>query len=336
MKKGFGLKFTSVISVLILSLFGFNLILAALPGDEGLTLSPPLKELTLNPGEKSTQVLKLTNPTNKLVELYAKSMNFSAKGETGEPGFTSAEEGDSKYSLASWIKLTQAKVALTPEQVVEYKYDIEVPQDAEPGGHYGVIFFATTPPDVAADISQVALSSMVGGLVMVKVPGDIKENGRIEDFSSDKLLYLFNKVKLTTRISNLGNVHFKPRGSIVIKNIFGKTTDTLSFNEQGGNVLPESIRKFENNWDSKKILIGPYTATANLVYGESEKAMTEKITFWMIPWWLLVIIAVIILLVIIWVIWRKIKKGKKQKNSTYDEPKIDRPDNQGPKYTQLG
>lgn len=317
MRKDLKVAIIGLISVFVISIFSFNLIFAALPGDEGLTLSPPLKELSLKPGEKSTQTLKLTNPTNKLVELYAKTMNFNAKGETGEPSFTPVTDENAKYSLANWIKLSQPKVALTPEQVVDYKYDISVPEDAEPGGHYGVVFFASTPPEIEPDVSKVALTSMVGGLVMVKVPGDITESGRIEDMSSDKLIYLFNKVKITTRISNLGNVHFKPQGSIVIKDIFGKTTDTLTFNETKGNILPESIRKFENQWSSKKILIGPYTATANLIYGDGEKTITDKVMLWMVPWWLLVIIGALLLIVVIVIIWKKLKKikDKKQNNA---------------------
>jgi len=293
--------------------FSLDKIFAALPGDEGLTLSPPLREVTIAPGQTNTQTIKITNPTANLVELYPKVMDFSAKGETGEPGFSEPSEDSGKYSLASWIEISQSKIALTPEQIVEYTYTINVPSDAEPGGHYGVVFFATEPPELSGGTSNIALSSMVGGLVLVRVPGDITEDARIEELKSDKFLYLFNKVALITRINNLGNVHFKPTGTIKISNIFGHTTETLTFNDQNGNVLPESIRKFENQWNSKKILVGPYTATADLVYGESRQVLTDSTTFWIIPWWLLVAIAVIAVSLTVYLIIRKKKKksGKK-------------------------
>ena len=307
MKKNILFLFGLVLFLAVL-VFSLDKIFAALPGDEGLTLSPPLREVTVAPGQTNTQTIKITNPTAKLVELYPKVMDFNSKGETGEPGFSEPGENSGKYSLASWIKISQSKIALTPEQIVEYTYTINVPSDAEPGGHYGVIFFATEPPEISDSSSNVALSSMVGGLVLVRVPGDIVEGARIEELKSDKFVYLFNKVALITRINNLCNVHFKPTGTINIKNVFGHTTDTLTFNEQNGNVLPESIRKFDNQWDSKKILVGPYTATANLVYGESKQALTDSTTFWVIPWWLLVVVAVIIVSLSVYLIIRKKKK----------------------------
>jgi hypothetical protein len=328
-------KFLALLMVFLIGLVfaSFPSVRAALSGDEGLTLSPPIKELTLSPGETSTQTLKLTNPTAKLVELYPKVMNFNAKGDSGEPGFTEANVENTKFSLASWITLTQSKVALTPEQVVEYQYTINVPQNAEPGGHYGVVFFATEPPTLEKDVSKVALSSMVGGLVLVRVPGDIKEEGQIESFDSDKLVYLFNNVKYTTRIRNLGNVHFKPLGTIKIKDLFGRTVDVLDFNANGGNILPESTRKWENGWKSSKILIGPVKATLNITYGSTSKPITESIWLWMIPWWLLVIIAVLVVALIAFLVYRKLKKKNKR---TYDAPKMDKPEDQGQKYTQLG
>lgn len=322
MKKIFFVFFTLAIVVSVF--FGYKSVMAALPGDEGLTLSPPLKELNLNPGDSSVQTLKLTNPTGKLVELYPKVMDFSAKGETGEPGFSDPAEDGGKYSLAKWITLSQSKIALTPEQVVEYKYIINVPQDAEPGGHYGVVFFATEPPALEQDQSKVALSSMVGGLVMVKVPGDVAEKAAIEEFSTDKIFYIFNKVKLTTRVKNLGNVHIKPIGDIKVKSLFGRTVDILVFNPQKGNVLPESTRKFENDWQSKKILIGPYKTQLEVNYGEQKVALGAVTTIWIFPWWLLVILAVIMIAVIVLIIVRRAKGTKKNKN------KPQKPGPQGP------
>src|SRR3990170_5891864 len=74
---------------------------------EGLTISPPITELTLKPGESTTQTIRLTNPTDKIVEVYPKIMNFSAKGEGGEPAFFEATDESAKYSLARWIEVGQ-------------------------------------------------------------------------------------------------------------------------------------------------------------------------------------------------------------------------------------
>lgn len=294
---------------------------------EGLTISPPIKELSIEPGENIKQTIKLTNPTENLVKVYPKIMDFNAKGEGGEPGFHVATDDSAKFSLAKWITYRQPAVALTAKQVVEFNYEINVPQDAEAGGHYGAVFFTTEPPENdPTKGSQVALNSMVGSLVLVRVPGDIKENGQLESFSVNKFFNFKNSIKFTTRVANSGNVHFKPLGSINIESLFGKKVDTVTVNEGKGNVLPESVRKFENEWKSGKILVGFYKAKLALVYGESNKSIIAEKTFLIMPWWAIIIIVVVLLLllILIWLLIRKIRKRKriKRRNRPNDGGKI--------------
>lgn len=283
---------------------------AQIPG-EGLTISPPLSEYSVKPGEKITATIKITNPTTKLMEVYPVVMNFKAKGEGGEPAFYPARQEEEKFSLASWIKFSQTKIALTPEQVVEFNYQIEVPAGAEPGGHYGVIFFATEPPKPEADVSQVAIASMIGSLVLVKVPGAIIEKGFLEEFSAKKF-YFKPPVNFIIRISNLGNIHFRPQGEITIKNWRGKNLEQVPINQQKGSVLPDSTRKFEEKWSPSKTCIGRFSAHLRVVYGESEKTLGGQLTFWIIPWWLIAIVIVFIL-ILVFVVWYFRKRKKRRR-----------------------
>jgi len=281
---------------------------------EGLTISPPILELTLKPGETSKQVIKITNPTEKIVEVYPIVMNFHAKGETGEPTFSAVTDEEAKFALAKWIKSRDTKIALTPEQVVEFNYQIEAPIGAEPGGHYGVVFFATEPPQAKEDVSQVSIASMIGSLILVKVPGNIVEKGFLEEFSA-KRFYFKPPVDFVTRISNLGNVHFKPKGEITIKDWLGNKKESLTVNESKGNVLPDSTRKFENKWPAPGLwTIGKFSANLKLVYGESEKTLDSKIIFWIVPWWLIIALIVIIILVIIFIVWLRRRRSRRREN----------------------
>jgi len=119
---------------------------AALPG-EGLTISPPINEPEIKPGETKSYIIKISNPTKELVEATPEVMDFRAKGEGGEPEFYAAEEASGQYALSSWITFAEPKIALAPEQVKEFEYTITVPTNAEPGGHYGAVFFSTAPPE---------------------------------------------------------------------------------------------------------------------------------------------------------------------------------------------
>lgn len=274
---------------------------------EGVTVSPPLSEYEVEPGESITKTIKLTNPIDKQVTLYLSAFDFRARSETGEPDFLQPTSEERSYSLASWITFSKSFVILEPEEVEAFVYTINVPQDAEPGGHYGVVFFSTKAPEIEGEQSQVVISSMVGSLILVKVPGFIVENGKVEEFSAP---WFSTKapIDFITRIANLGNIHFRPQGTIEIKNWRGKSVDTISINETNGNVLPESIRRFEESWNPESSFFGPigmYKAELSLTYGESQKGLTETVIFWVIPIWLIILIIVLVVLILAWIIWKR-------------------------------
>lgn len=296
----------------ILGLLVFQKVQAAFPG-EGLTISPPISEPKVKPGESVTQTIRLTNPTAKIIEVYPRTMDFRAKGEGGEPDFYVATADSDKFSLSKWITYNPTKIVLTPEQVVEYQYTIKVPTDAEAGGHYGAVFFVSEPPKSSTESSKVSIGSMVGSLILVTVPGETIEKGIVDDFVTNLKLYLTgNTVNFSTRISNIGNVHFKPKGNIKVKSAFGGQTTTLTFNEKGGNVLPDTTRKFENSWKYKWYQVGYFKANLSLIYGTSEKTMNATTSFWILPWWFIIVLIILILLIIILVSWL-IKRRKKTK-----------------------
>jgi hypothetical protein len=83
-------------------------------------------------------------------------------------------------------------------------------------------------------------------------------------------------------LKNDGTVHEKAKGAITISNTFGKTVGTLQVNERGGNILPDSIRRFEQGWPAKQ-LFGRYTAKLDMTYADSRK-ISSTLVFWVIPW----------------------------------------------------
>jgi LPXTG-motif cell wall-anchored protein len=152
----------------------------------------------------------------------------------------------------------------------------------------------------------------------VRVPGQITEKANVEEFKTDRKIYFSAKdVVINARISNLGNVHVKPVGTVKVKNIFGREVGNLVFNEQRGNVLPESIRRFTNNWHGGWLSVGPFKTTISATYGQEAKQLTAELSYWIIPWWLMVVLGVIIL-TLGYIIWRK--RRKKPKNPSQPKP----------------
>lgn len=287
---------TSVFFILMMIFFGGGLAKAAVPG-QGLTLSPPVSELTIKPGQTITQTIRVTNPTDKLVEVFPQAMDFKAKGESGQPSFYLSSDSSGSYSLASWVKFSSSELALTPQQVVDFKYTIVAPKNAESGGHYGTVFFVSNPPSDSKTGSKVSVGSMLGSLVLATVPGNISEKASLASFLPDQKVHFNNKVTFDTTVQNQGNIHFVPTGKIVIYNLTGKIVGQTAFNGAGGNVLPASSRKFEDTWSSGKFLLGRYKAKLNLTYGSQNIPLSASLTFWVVPVWSLVVLLIIILII---------------------------------------
>jgi hypothetical protein len=318
-------RLSYILGFIILTAFFVSIPLAnAAISGEGLTISPPISEPNVKPGQTVTQTIILTNPTNKMIEVYPQTMDFKAGGETGQPAFMEVGDSSGKFSLAKWISFSPSKIALTPEQVVHFSYKISVPSDAEPGGHYGAVFFLSQPPKDTTEGSKVSIGSMVGSLVLVKVPGDIVEKGIIQSFASTEALYVAQKkASFVTKISNTGNIHFKPSGTIEIENMFGTQVGSLMVNSQGGNILPDSTRRFDNNWGLKWYQVGYFTANLHVLYGTGQAPLEATANFWIVPIWLMIVIGFTLLAIILGVIALVAKRRK-------THPKKDKPNNSTP------
>lgn len=289
---------------------------------KALTISPPLMEIDANPGEVIKKVIKVsfgTEETETKDLYYASVANFTARGEEGEPGFLEPEEPDEirPYSLASWIEIETAPFALKKNETKEIPFTIRVPQEAEPGGHYGVIFFSTQPLVMEREQIAIGVIGKIGSLILLRVAGEIIEEGRLIEFDTVDKKSLYNRLPIDFmfRFENTGNVHLKPQGAIRITNLFGKRVIDVLVNEKGGNVLPVSIRKFTSSWEKKDTVLakdkgffaelkneknnfalGRYKA--ELILSGFEGGIKN---FWVIPWRfllvsLIVLIAIIVLL----------------------------------------
>ena len=311
-------KIISIILFLSLAIFSFSAKAASSQGG-GLTISPPLLNIDLEPGKNYNQVIKLNNPTKDIVEVYPVARNFTASGETGVPAIE-APDANPNYGLASWISFSSAKIVLTPEQEAQFAYKITVPKDAEPGGHYGSVLFASQPPKIDEQATQVALASMVGSLILANVSGAVVEKAEVKEFSTTHWIFFKSPADFILRINNTGNTHVKPMGDIIVKN-WGRKLSDSSINPNGGNILPNSTRKFDKlTFKASPWAFGRFTANLVAVYGSKNAPLTANLVFWIIPWWLIVVFALIILLIIFY-IWRK-KRKKPKVRANNDERKF--------------
>ncbi|MCK4892047.1 MAG: hypothetical protein KAS78_05250 [Candidatus Pacebacteria bacterium] len=310
------------------------------------TVSPPRAELFADPGQKIEDAIKIFNETNEAITVYTSTANFIAKeGVEGVPRFLTLEEKEG--DLAEWFEIQEGPITLLPAERKIIQYSINIPENADPGGHYAGIFFGTQI-DMGEGKTGAGLSGKTGVLILLSVAGDIKEKGVLEKFklNDERNFYEHLPVNFVVGFENFGNVHLKPQGEIVIKDILGRISASIDVNKRkigsGANILPSTIRHFESSWikndiekeprgfleklkaEKQNFALGRYKANLNLVYGSGNESVQASIVFWVFPWHLMLVsaIAIIILLMFIifaikkynrWIIKKAIKERKAEK-----------------------
>jgi hypothetical protein len=114
-------------------------------------------------------------------------------------------------------------------------------------------------------------------------------NGKTMPYATRRW-FEYGPIDFLVRLRNTGSVHEKPVGTITVTNAFGKSVGSLNLNPNSGNVLPDSIRRFERTLNTKQ-LFGAYTATLTLTYGSGQK-LTAHTSFWVVPWKLIVLVLI--------------------------------------------
>jgi len=261
-------------------------------GSMSFTIAPPLFQTNLQPGETWSSSIAVVNDNPYDVTLFAEPVLFKPSGESGSPVFINPNKEDGLSSgpdtstLAGWITVPQEAFEVAREQTFTLPLTIHVPEDAAPGGHYAAVLIGNKPPENNAEGSTVNVTSSIASLIFLSVSGDVIEKGRIRDFVTEKTLYQHAEAHFSLRFENQGNVHLLPQGNIVIYNMFGKVRGTIPVNHHKdyGNVLPESIRKFDFTWKSDSGFwdIGRYKAEATIGYGKDMKQSALTTTYFYI------------------------------------------------------
>ncbi len=265
---------------------------------QALEIAPPVITLTADPGQVIKTQISLRDISSSNLLVTGQVNDFVAAGEDGTPKILLDNTETDPYSIKTWIA-PLSQLVLIPREIKSLPVTINVPADASPGGHYGVVRFTATPPELKG--TGVSLSASLGALLLIRVNGDVKESMVVESFTAShggKVGTLFESapVQFTVRLKNTGNTHEQPAGQITITDMFGKKVGDVNVNLPPRNVLPSSIRKFEQSLDKSVIgnkrLFGRYTATMNLTYGAKQQTVSDSITFWIIPYKLIGIVII--------------------------------------------
>ena len=303
-----------------LALFAVTRVGAQDTSGSGLSISPTRTELKIEKGGSDKIEINIRNVTRGPIVAKPFISDFESDDTTGEPRLYADAEKRNSASINSFVSGLQ-DVALEPGEDKNVVYDVNIPQDAASGGYYGAVTFRAVPANQAGPESgEVALTANVASLVLIEVPGDITEQIQVNSVKAmrdDKGGSFFTTApnKVAISIKNNGNSFSKPFGTISITNMSGKQVHSYELNNSTprGNILPKTTRNFT---DELKNISKPgrYTITANISHGTGGEVITQKVSFWYLPVWLIITLIVLVAAVVagIFYLYRK-QFGKKRK-----------------------
>jgi hypothetical protein len=265
------LSFTGIIFLV----FTFLPFLAKAENEIKLFVSPELFELEVKRGQISEDKIRIYNKSEVPVPIEVTVTNFGAQEESGtitffeEPAKRVGEEDDISYNPRKWIKIENPNFILDPAEIEEVKFKIEIPENAEPGGHYAVALFEPKLPSFYFEKGAVQAIPKIGVLFLFSVkveglertaePPTIVELSIPEKFHLKKIEeILFRVVRAAEKekfsivetshlpfalsVKNNNIYHIKPEGKLEVLKGNGKIVGETEIKET--TILPGKTRKF--------------------------------------------------------------------------------------------
>lgn len=295
------------------------------PGNFSLQVTPsPIVE-SIKPGESKTIELKIRNNGNKTENLKIETRGFSIKDDDKEVALTD----NTPNEISNWIVFANPKFTVLPGEWFTQRITFNVPKTA--GFSYSFAFVLSRVQDATAKPGTPAIKGSVAVFTLLNIDRpDAKRELSVTSYFASKNVYEYLPVVFTTKFKNTGNTIVQPYGNIYIQ----RTKDAneplaiLPVNEAKGYILPNTERSLKTTWsdgfpvytesknsetgttstklvwDSKKIdqiRIGKYYAKLVAVYNDGQRDVPIEgvISFWVIPWKIILIALFIFSLVIV-------------------------------------
>lgn len=292
-----------------------------------LGTAPTSEKLKLIPGQKYNGELVVWNLTPKAIKYDIVVRGF--KQIENQPGtaiiLTEAEEAKSLYTATSWLKLDIDSIELIPNKNEKIYYEINVPTNVTKG-EYTVIISFSSENEAELTGTGATTTLTLGMPILIQIGDEFVENAELLKFSTEKSFYEYPNLKFDTRIKNLGDTHITPVGEIVLTNIFNQEITRIPFNPNNQSILRDNTGNYETLWNlgtfltkDKAIVLGPIKANLIVTYRTflpGFAPLTSEITFWIIPWKIILIALVVIVAIIVIV-----KVSKKKSHIVHQLPR---------------
>jgi hypothetical protein len=297
---------------LVIVLIALGTVFAAMPpvlaqGRLAMTITPPIIKNNVNPGQIWKSYLKVVNNNSQPIDTYVQLVNFESGDESGTVRLAPKSETEIEANpmlINNWIKIEKGPYHIPAGQSLDIPFIVDVPEQVDPGDHHIALLVGTEPEPKEKEGSSISIASKLGSLLLLNISGDVREQGIVRQFTSDKKFYDRGEVMFSLRFQNTGNTILQPQGEIRIYDFRDNDLGAVSVNQntEAGNVFPEDTRRWDFAWPvpSGLLEMGRYKAELVLGYGTQVRENTSQVLyFWVIQWRPIAITLIILLLIVI-------------------------------------
>jgi len=237
-------------------------------GRLGLSVSPQIFELDAFLGDSIENNIEIENTSAVAMPMNVRVVNFSAEENSGEMFF------DETLESREWLKIDSPNFILEPGERKNINFSLDIPDNAEPGGHYLVVLFEPQLPSFYFKEQQTRSIPIIGVLVMASIKSlsleavDIDKQIEIVEFTIPPEQRMQNLEKVLASMINLipsasaesinivdktpssfllsiknnDIFHHKLEGDLIVYNIFGKKIGETKIART--TILPSKTRQF--------------------------------------------------------------------------------------------
>lgn len=334
----------AVFAVLIATLYNVPILPVTAQSSASLSIVPR-KNYTIEAGKSINDTLTVRNlDSDRSLDLTLRVVDFSYTDDGGTPKLMLDEDAEqTTWSLRPFMTVPKS-VSIPPKASRTLDMSVAIPANQGAGSYYSAIVYSSGAPDGG----NVGLSASGVTLVFSSVPGDVKEDLKLEKFGAHngaqgKAGYTFMSTEKPHRMAytlkNEGNVTESPVGTITLKHMFGKEQLISDINPSKSLALIGQTRTFTSCIKNKaeevnlsgtraqnnvcvepSLWPGRYSASIKIYYGQNGSNTQEidgKASFWYLPTWFIILV-VALLLIAAYYIWRTVQKvqGKSGGNTT--------------------
>jgi hypothetical protein len=301
-------------------------------GDFAIQVTPSPLVTTLKPGQSTTLELNVRNQGTHTEGLKIQPRSFEFDSTSQKVNID-----DTKLApVAPWVKFSSPTFTIAAGQTITEKITISLPKEAGFSYSFALVINRATEPPNQGNANQIKGSLALFTLINVDRPGATRklELGHI---STSKSVYEYLPTEVDVELKNTGNSIFQPLGNVFIQRGQNDKTPigTLPLNQSNAYILPGTTRIIKAEWTdgfevektttaadgtTKKdvewnwsnlshLRIGRYAAKVVAIYNDGQRdiPLEGTVSFWVIPWKIL-LIALVVLLVIGVGVWSIVSK----------------------------